>query len=171
MKIYKIAQIEFTLNLPLSEQDKEQFLQKIQKIPNEDYNITMKDTMGGTCNITVKNKIPHIIAIHSMPFETPISEQDKFKKRGFYKMVLNTLNFLGFKTFTVNIQSIDSQKALARLHDKELISNPRDYFGGSMSIKPHTFDIGKQPILPKNKSEEEDFKHWQDYKKNYLQKI
>jgi len=168
MRIYKIANIVFPLTLPLSEEDKNQFL---QTVPEEPYDIIMKDELGGNCHITVKDQIPNIVSIHSMPFGTPTEEQEKFKKRGFYKAVLSALNFLGFKSFTVNMQSLDSQQALARLHDTEFISNPRDFSGDSMARRPNTFDIGKQPPRThKDKWEEEDYKHWQNYKKEYLQK-
>ena len=173
MKVYKIAgRTSFTFQIPISDVDLQYFLKNKPTSPKEEYDLRLYDNMGGKCFIVVYNGIPGISQIHSFDSsQIAIKEQDRFKKRGFYKLVLLTLGALGFKTFKVTMQSLDSQKALARMVDTGYISNPRGFTGDSMSMKPTTFDIGKQlPYSYKDKWEEQGYQHWQDYKKEYLQK-
>lgn len=170
MNWYKQSQINnLKFRIPLSEMDIKNFS---ENHPSGQYMIELYDDLGGICVIVVKNNVPDIFKIHSYDStKVTLNEESKFKRRGFYKMVLSALSQLGFQTFTVYMQSIDNQKALARLVDTEFISNPRSFYGNSTSTIPSKFDLGKQPnIPPKDRWEEEDYKSWLDYKKNYLQK-
>ena len=159
------SQSRMTLTLPLDENQINQFH---LLNPNE---FILTDSIGGSCQIVLKNQIPSIIRIHSVPENTPTDQQHFFKQRGFFKSCISALKILGFNSFNVILQSEDSQRALARMFDTNHITNPRDFTGDSMSTRPTTFDISPAPQRPiADKWEQQNHKHWMDYKKEYLQK-
>jgi hypothetical protein len=163
-----MSQFTDRYRIPISEEDLILFKGK----SSDSYKFELYDDLGGTCYIKIDNGTPSIIDINSIPSGKRYTEEAKnLKRRGFFSLVISSLKILGFGNFSVKIQSGDSQRALARLFDKRVISNPRDYSGSSDSTKPSTFDIGDSGLLSDNPNDKRNYNYWIDYKKRYLQKV
>lgn len=121
--------------------------QKIAEDASYDYkqegsSVYITDALGGRAYIERSGDTARIIDIQSVPFGkryTP--EEDGFKKRGFFKGVLNSLREHGVRTITVKLQSQDTRAALKRLVETGILANPRDMMGISVDQHPTTFDI------------------------------
>lgn len=112
------------------------------KVEKEGPNIIITDDVGGRAQIVVREGIPSIVDIQSVPFgKRYTDEEDSFKKRGFFKGVIKTLKEHGFKSVRVRLQSTDTRAALKRMVETGILMNPRDIAGLSVDEYPTTFDI------------------------------
>lgn len=128
---------------------------KIKKVKEYDYDIgddiekdvnytefKYTDTIGGRAYGDITDDNARIVGMNSVPSEFKYSaDESKYKQRGFFKNLLRELYLHGIKTVTINTQSSDTQKAVARLLSNNILLNPRNYGGISTNEHPRTFDI------------------------------
>jgi hypothetical protein len=104
--------------------------------------ILITDELGGEAQIKRNGNVAQIIGISSVPFSKKYTpEEGNFKKRGFFRGVLESLHEHGIRTIKVRLQSQDSRAALKRLVETGDLINPRDIRGLSIDEYPTTFDI------------------------------
>lgn len=106
--------------------------------------ISIEDELGGRAAVipTEKGKVADIADINA----------GDIKRRGFFENTVKDLSERGFESVRAEIQTADSQAALARLVEKGILTNPREPYNAEeygVSVEgaetyPTLFDINKE---------------------------
>jgi hypothetical protein len=119
--------------------------EKIGEKKYQSFSIDFED--GARAIGTIENGVASISGINAPKAEGSAIEPKRGTKT--YERVISKLKESGVKTISVKLQSTDSEKAIDKLVEKGILTNPRDIRGGSFNQRPTTFDISEQPTTPK----------------------
>lgn len=119
--------------------------EKIGEKKYQKFNIDFED--GARAFGTIENGVASISGINAPKAKGSVIKPKRGTKT--YERVISKLKESGVKTISVKLQSTDSEKAIDKLVEKGVLTNPRDIMGGSFNQRPTTFDISTQetPIL------------------------
>jgi hypothetical protein len=107
-----------------------------KKIPVRNFHY--QDELGGEARGWVKGRLANIIRMDSVPVDKRYSsaaEGKGLKRRGFFKKLLYELSKIQISEITIGLQSIETQKAIARLIEKKILEEVphKLYFGDRFS--------------------------------------
>jgi hypothetical protein len=116
-------------------------LEDVEVIKNGN-RIEIKDSLGGKAQVDLINNTARIYSIHSVPDDKKYTDEaSQYKRRGFFKKVIEELRNLGVQKISVSLQSTESRAALKRMVETGVLENPQDIRGLSVDEYPTTFDI------------------------------
>jgi len=108
--------------------------EKIGEKKYQDFSIDFED--GARAFGTIENGVANISGINA-----PKNNEGVVRGTKTYERVLTKLQEKGVKTVNIKLQSEDSGKAIDKLVEKGVLSNPRNITGSSGNERATTFDI------------------------------
>lgn len=105
--------------------------------------LQMADDLGGEAIVDMARQVPLIVNWHAVPFDKRFSaEEPGLKRRGFSRTILGALAQMGVTQFCIPLQSVESQKAMARLIETgAVVAVPGYVAGPSDSEHPTRFRL------------------------------
>ncbi len=116
--------------------------EKVGERKYKSFNINLQD--GARAYGRIDDGVASIVGIEAAKIGDGI---ERAKGTKVYERVLNSLSENGVKTIKVGNQSIASRKALSKLVEAGILTNPREMVGVSVDEHPSKFDIN--PEAPK----------------------
>ena len=109
--------------------------------------LTISDPLGGEATIDLQREVPQVVDWHSVPRPERYGPNEaSLKQRGFARAVVAALAQMGVTQFGISLQSMDTQKAMARMIATGAVTAVPGYTAGpSDAPHPTRFAIGPAP--------------------------